>query len=104
MGVGAFSWVFSSAARSFGERPRSAKVVTFVPYVKEDSGPRLRRIPDAVYRETLPEVTQFLRETVKEGDLVLTMVLAVVFLLPRGLIALPAALASLGKGGRDAGA
>ena len=32
-----------------------------------------RKIPDAVYRETLPEVTQFLRETVKEGDLVLTM-------------------------------
>lgn len=32
-----------------------------------------REIPGAVYRETLPEVTAFLRETVREGDVVITM-------------------------------
>ena len=31
------------------------------------------QIPGAAYCETLPEVTQFLRETIREGDVVLTM-------------------------------
>lgn len=31
------------------------------------------RIPGAVFRETLPEVTEYLRENVREGDVVLTM-------------------------------
>ncbi len=32
-----------------------------------------KQIPGAVFCETLPEVTQFLRENVREGDIVLTM-------------------------------
>ena len=35
--------------------------------------PLAERIPGAVYCETLPEVTAFLRDTVREGDLVITM-------------------------------
>lgn len=31
------------------------------------------KIPGAVFRETLPEVTEYLRENVREGDVVLTM-------------------------------
>ena len=31
------------------------------------------QIPGSVYQETLPEVTEFLRSTVKEGDVVITM-------------------------------
>ncbi len=33
----------------------------------------VERIPGAVYCETLPEVTEFLRQTVQEGDIVLTV-------------------------------
>ena len=33
----------------------------------------VEQIPGAVYQETLPEVTEFLRSTVKEGDVVITM-------------------------------
>ena len=33
----------------------------------------VERIPGAAYCETLPEVTEFLRNTVQEGDIVLTV-------------------------------
>ena len=32
-----------------------------------------QRIPGAVYCETLPEVTAYLRENAREGDVILTM-------------------------------
>ena len=32
-----------------------------------------REIPGAVYCKTLPDVTEFLRETIRQGDVVLTV-------------------------------
>ena len=32
-----------------------------------------KKIPNSVYRETLPEVTEYLRENIREGDVVLTV-------------------------------